>query len=98
MLLAAELSQLEGGDAEYPLQPQRRDRAGIHARSLEHQCEPEVLGQRDRVAVNAWNIEEDLTAAHARQQSRQNNLDDGAVLGHQWADLAALPGWKDKTP
>ena len=28
--------QLKGGDAEYPLQPQWRDRAAIHARSLEH--------------------------------------------------------------
>jgi hypothetical protein len=34
------LAQLEGGDAEHPLQMQRRDRAGIHARSLEYRCEP----------------------------------------------------------
>ena len=56
------------------------------------------MGQRDRVAVNAWNIEEDLTAAHAGQQSRQNYLGGGAVVGHQWADLAALPAWANKTP
>jgi hypothetical protein len=34
------LAQLEGGDAEHPLQMRRRDRAGIHARSLEYRCEP----------------------------------------------------------
>jgi hypothetical protein len=34
------LAHLEGGDAEHPLQMQRRDRAGIHARSLEYRCEP----------------------------------------------------------
>ena len=34
------LSQLEGGDAEHPLQAQRWDRAGIHARSLEYRREP----------------------------------------------------------
>ena len=33
------LSELEGGDAEHPLQAQRWDRAGIHARSLEHRLE-----------------------------------------------------------
>ena len=37
------LPQLKGGDAEYPLQTQPRDRAGIHARSLEHWGEPQVL-------------------------------------------------------
>ena len=34
------LSQLEGGDAEHPLQAQRWDHAGIHARSLEYRREP----------------------------------------------------------
>jgi hypothetical protein len=52
------LPQLKGGDAEYPVQPQRRDRASIHARSLEHRHETEVLRQRDRVAVEAGNVEE----------------------------------------
>ena len=37
---SAALSQLEGGDAEHPLQTQRWDRAGIHARSLEYRREP----------------------------------------------------------
>src|SRR5258705_6272624 len=92
------LPQLKGGDAEYPLQPQRRDRNCIHARSLEHWCEPQVLRQRDGVAVNAWNVEEDLAAAHAGQQSQQNHLGGGAVVGHQWADLAALPAWTDHAP
>jgi hypothetical protein len=30
------LTQLEGGDAEDAIEAQRRDRAGIHARGLEH--------------------------------------------------------------
>src|SRR6266849_800629 len=92
------LPQLKGGDAEYPLQPQRRDRACIHACRLEHRREPQVLGQRNRVAVKAWNVEEDLAAAHAGQQSRQNHLGGGAVAGHQWADLVALLAWTDHAP
>ena len=37
----------------------------------EHWGEPQVLCQRDCVAVNARNVEEDLAAADAGQQSRQ---------------------------
>src|SRR5258708_32574966 len=91
------LPQLKGGDAEYPLQTQPRDRAGIHARSLEHWREPQVLRQGDRVTVDARNVKEDL-AAHAGQQSRQNHLGGGAVVGHQRADLAALSAWTDHAP
>src|ERR1700730_13534054 len=39
-LTARPLPQLEGGDAEYPLQPQRRDRARIHARRLQNWAKP----------------------------------------------------------
>ena len=92
------LPQLKGGDAEYPLQPQRRDRASIHTRSLKHWHEPQVLRQRDRVAVDARNVEEDLPAADAGQQSRQDHLGGGAVVGHQRADLAALAAWTDHAP
>ena len=53
----------------------------MHARSLEHWREPQALRQRDRVAVDAWNVEEDLAAAHAGQQSRQNHFGGGAVVG-----------------
>ena len=94
-LLAGPLPQLKGGDAEFPLQRQGRDRAGIHARSLEHWHEPPVLRQRDRVAVDAGNVEEYLPAADAGQQSRQDHLDGGAVVGHQRTDLAALAAWTD---
>src|SRR5216683_2674362 len=87
------LPQLKAGDAEYPLQPQRRDRAGIHARSLEHWREPPALRQGDRVTVDARNVEEDLPAADAGQQSRQDHLGGGAIVGHQRADLAALAAW-----
>src|ERR1700737_1004871 len=59
-IIRGTLPQLKGGDAKYPLQPQRRDRAGIHTRSLENWHEPQVLRQRDRVAVDAGNVEEDL--------------------------------------
>src|SRR5882672_5407260 len=78
---ARELPQFKGGDAEYPLQPQRRDRACIHARRLEHWREPQVLRQRNRVAVNAWNVEKDLATAYAGQQSRQNHFGGGAIVG-----------------
>src|SRR5882672_10444789 len=76
---ARELPQFKGGDAEYPLRPQRRDRACVHARRLEHRREPEVSRQRDRVAVDTGNVEEYLAAARAGQQSRQNHLCGGAV-------------------
>src|SRR5882672_12594050 len=79
---ARELPQFKGGDAEYPLRPQRRDRACVHACSLEHRREPQVSRQRDRIAVNAWNVEEDLATAAAGQQSRQNHFGGGAVVGH----------------
>src|SRR3984893_9339904 len=92
------LPQLKGGDPEYPLQTQPRDRAGIHARGLEHWREPQVLRQGDRVTVDARNVEEDLAAATAGQQSRQNHLGGGAIVGHQRADLAALPAWTDHAP
>src|SRR3981189_1201160 len=92
------LPQLKGGDAESPLQPQRQDRAGIHTRSLEHWHEPEVLRQRDRVAVDARNVEEDLPAADAAHQSRPDPLGGGAIVGHQRADLAALAAWTDHAP
>src|SRR5215510_1700652 len=64
---ATRLSQLKGGDAEDPFEPHRRDRAGIHACSLENRREPEVLRQRDGIFVDAGNVEEDLAAADARQ-------------------------------
>ena len=34
----------------------------------------------------------------AGKQGRQNDLGGGAVVGHQWADLAALPAWTDHAP
>src|ERR1700750_3252744 len=71
---ARELPQFKGGDAEYPLRTQRRDRACIHACSLEHWREPQVSRQRDRVAVDTGNVEEYLAAACAGQQSRQTQL------------------------
>src|SRR5207244_10780916 len=92
------LPQLKGGDAEYPLQPQRWDRAGIHAHRFEYWREPQVLRQGDRVAVDAGNVKEDLAAARAGQQSRQNHLGGGAIVGHQRADLAARPAWPDPAP
>src|SRR5882724_3109671 len=92
------LPQLKAGDAEYPLQPQRRDRAGIHARSLEHWREPPALRQRDCVAVDAGNVEEDLPAANASQQTRQDHLGGGAVVGHQRPDFVALAAWTDHAP
>src|SRR6202011_6425533 len=46
----------------------------IHTRSLEHWHEPQVLRQRDRVAVDAGNIEEDVPAADAGPQSRPDDL------------------------
>src|SRR5260370_28371879 len=98
LLRAGALPQLKGGDAEYPLQPQRRDRAGIHARRFEYWREPQVLRQGDRVAVDARNVKEGLATARAGQQSRQNYLGRGAVVGHQRADLAALPAWTDHAP
>src|SRR5262249_53331005 len=52
-------SQFEGGDAEPPLEPQRRDRAGIHARGLEDRRKPKVLRQRDPVAIDARHVEKD---------------------------------------
>src|SRR5258707_8302405 len=97
-IIRGTLPQLKGGDAEYPLQPQRQDRAGIHTRSLEHWHEPQVLRQRDRVAVDAGNVEEYLPAADAGQQSRQDHLGGGAVVGHQRADLATLAAWTDDAP
>jgi hypothetical protein len=92
------LAQLEGGDAEDPLQPQRWDRAGVHARRLEHRRKPEILRQCDRVAVDAGNVEEDLAASRVCQQGRQNRLGTGAAVGHQRADLAPLPAWADHAP
>jgi len=64
------------------VRPQRRDRAGIHARRFEHRRKPQILRQRDRVVVDAGNVEEYLAAACAGQQSRQNDLGGGAVVGH----------------
>ena len=63
------LFKLKGGDAEYPLQPQPRDRAGIHTRSLEHWHKAEILRQGDRVAVDTGNVEEDLATPHFGQQT-----------------------------
>ena len=73
------LPKLKGGDAEYPLQPQRQDRAGIYTRSLEHWLEPQVLRQRGRIAIDARNVKKDLPAADAGQQSRQDHLGGDAV-------------------
>ena len=93
---AGALPQLKGGDAEYPLQPQRRDRAGIHAHRFEYWREPQVLRQGDRVAVDAGNVKEDLAAARAGQQSRQNHLGGGAVVGYQCRMGLSL--WERETP
>ena len=85
-------------DAEHPLQAQRWDRAGVHAGGLEHGREPQVLRQGDRLAVDARHVEEDLAAARARQQGRQDRFGGGAVVGDQRADLAAVPAWTDHAP
>ena len=92
------LPQLKTGDAEYPLQPQRRNRAGIHAGRLEHRREPKILRQRDRLAVDAGHIQKNLAAAHPGEQGRQHRFGGGAVVGHQRADLETPPARTDHAP
>src|SRR5262249_11740475 len=70
----------------------------VHARCLERWRKPKFLRQCNCVVMDAWNIKEDFAAAHAGQQSRQNCLGRGAVVGHQRTDLAALPAWTDHAP
>src|SRR6476660_1718475 len=90
--------QFKTGDAESPLQPQRRDRAGVHAGRFEHRREPKILRQRDSVAVHARHIQENLAAAHSRNQGGQHRFGAAAVVGHQRTDLETLPPWTDHAP
>src|SRR5262245_17320485 len=91
-------AQLEGCDAEHPLEPQRRDRAGIHARGLEYRRKPEILRQRDRIAIDARHVEKDRAIARALEQRRQHGLGRSAVVGDERADLAAGAGRADDAP
>src|SRR5262249_13652822 len=82
-------SQLEGGDAEHALETDGADRPGIHARGLKHWRKAVVLRERDRIAIDAGNVEKDFARAFSRDQRREGGR--GAVVGHQRADLAAGP-------
>ena len=72
-------SQLEGGDAEHPLDAQWTDRPGIHAGGLEHRRQSVGLRQCDRVAIDARDVEKDLTAAGRRHQGKAANTASAAA-------------------
>src|SRR5215510_12157603 len=92
------LSELETGDAKDPLQSQRWDGTGIHARRLEHRGEPQAFSQRHGLAVDAGDIEEYLAAAHVHEQGRGHRSGGGAVIGEQRTDLVTHAAWADYPP
>src|SRR5262249_60249333 len=90
--------QLERGDAEHALEADGADRSSIHPRGLEYGCKAVVVRERDRLAIDAWNVEKDFARACRREQRREHGLGSVTVVGHQRADPAAAPGWADHPP
>src|SRR5215831_8399678 len=56
-----------------------------------------VLRKRDRIAIDAGDIEKNFARA-SRHQRCEHGFGRGAVVGHQRADLAAGPAWADHAP